>query len=171
MILLASTCVATAHAADYAHFGATTDSIRILGNTTSATTAFTREMRIRVAPGSELGSVLSEQRDALEDKSTGIGTLEFYQSDVRGYVCGSETTSRLDATFAGGWHHVAYVRDGSIARLFIDGALRQEWTGLTTPRNALQQRVMHRWFAEQFASDSHRDSERVTLTIHTCPSC
>lgn len=29
----------------------------------------------------------------------------------------------------------------------------------------------HRWFAEQFASDSHRDSERVTLTIHTCPSC
>ncbi len=132
MILLASTCVATAHATDYAHFGATTDSIRILGNTTSATTAFTREMRIRVAPGSELGHVLSEQRDAVEAKITRIGALEFKQDDIRGYTCGSVTMSPLDATFAGGWHHVAHVRDGSTARLFIDGVLMQEQTGLAT---------------------------------------
>lgn len=118
---------ALAQNSGYAHFGATSDTIRVQGNTVSPTVDFTYEMRVRMAKGAPLSRVISEQRDAYEDKSVHLSSTEFYGSMVRGYVCGSECQSSTSTSLSDGWHHVAWVRSGSTARLYLDGALNAEW--------------------------------------------
>jgi hypothetical protein len=55
--------------AGYARFSAASDTIRILGNTVFNQGDFTYEVRIRLVPGAAIGSVISEQRTGLEDKT------------------------------------------------------------------------------------------------------
>ena len=111
----------------YAHFGATSDTIRIQGNTVFPTVDFTYEMRVRMAKGAPLNRVISEQRDAYEDKSVHLSSMGFYGSMVRGYFCGSENQTPTSTSLSDDWHHIAWVRSGSTARLYLDGALNAEW--------------------------------------------
>ena len=111
----------------YAHFGATSDTIRIQGNTVFPTVDFTYEMRVRMAKGAPLNRVISEQRDAYEDKSVHLSSMGFYGYMVRGYFCGSENQTPTSTSLSDDWHHIAWVRSGSTARLYLDGALNAEW--------------------------------------------
>ena len=118
---------ALAQSSGYAHFGATSDTIRIQGNTVSPTVGFTYEMRIRVTEGSALGQLVSEQRDTYEYKSILLGASSFKAAHIRGWNCGGETVTSMPSQTAGIWRHIAWVRIGSFARLYIDGTLAMEW--------------------------------------------
>ena len=111
----------------YAHFGATSDTIRIQGNTVFPTVDFTYEMRVRMAKGAPFGHVISEQRDTYEAKLVRLTSTTFNGYMVRGQSCGSENQTPTSTSLSDGWHHIAWVRSGSIARLYLDGALNAEW--------------------------------------------
>jgi hypothetical protein len=111
----------------YAHFGASSDTIRIQGNTVFPTVDFTYEMRVRMAKGAPFGHVISEQRDTYEAKLVRLTSTTFDGYMVRGQSCGSENQTPTSTSLSDGWHHIAWVRSGSIARLYLDGALNAEW--------------------------------------------
>ena len=108
----------------YAKFSRPTDTIRVLGNTVFLGVDFTYEMRIRVSP-SQLGvlNVITEQRDSYEHKMIAMSPSNFFGYMVRGLGCGSENAVGLAAPFAGEWRHLAWVRTGTVARLYIDGVV------------------------------------------------
>ena len=111
----------------YAHFGATSDTIRIQGNTVFPTVDFTYEMRVRMAKGAPFGHVISEQRDTYEAKLVRLTSTTFNGYMVRGQSCGSENQTPTSTSLSDDWHHIAWVRSGSTARLYLDGALNAEW--------------------------------------------
>lgn len=106
--------------AQVARFDATTDTIRIAGQTELGTTA-TYEARVMLAPGGG-GSIYFEQASGLEDKRlvlnetgpAGIGfTLPTNQTTFFAPI----------AVSTGVFHHLAFVRDGTQERLYLDGSL------------------------------------------------
>jgi hypothetical protein len=104
--------------AQVARFDATTDTIQIAGQTTLATAA-TFEARVLLQPGGG-GSVFFEQADGREHKqlavdATGISGM--------GFTLPSNQSSFFAAVpvTAGAFHHIAFVRDGSTERLYLDG--------------------------------------------------
>ena len=119
----------------YAKFAAATDTIRILGNTVFPTTDFTYELCIRIstdspensAGGEDAGAVITEQRDSVEHKSIGVTPSKFRADMGRGWNCGSINQTAVSAPYAGDWHHIAWVRTGSVSRLYIDGAIQSTW--------------------------------------------
>ena len=115
----------------YARFDQTTDTIRIYGNTAFSGVDSTYEMRIRISPdaGSSLGHVISEQRDALEAKTVFLSDAEFLKETVRGYVCGDENNHAFGLGVLSDWRHLAWVRQGADARLYLDGQLVATWSG------------------------------------------
>jgi hypothetical protein len=110
----------------FLRFERPTDTARIFGNTEFPSVDFTYEMRIRVDPGSPLGRVISEQRDTYEDKSVWISGSTFYGYMTRNRNCGNVNESAVSG-IAGAWHHVAWTRDASVARLFVDGQPVATW--------------------------------------------
>lgn len=108
----------------YACFSATSDTIRILGNTEFNQGDFTYEMRIRVAAGAGLGHVIAEQRNAIEDKSFQLAANGGY---IASGCADSGGTGNISGTIpafqAGQWMHLAYVREGTNLRLFVNGQL------------------------------------------------
>jgi len=110
----------------FLRFERPTDTARIFGNTEFPGVDFTYEMRIRVDPGSPLGRVISEQRDTYEDKSVWISGSTFYGYMTRNQNCGNLNESAVSG-IAGAWHHVAWTRDASVARLFVDGQPVATW--------------------------------------------
>ena len=134
MIFVAAT-VASAQVglSGYAHFSAATDTIRIAGNTVFPTVDCTYEMRIRIAPESPVGAALiTEQQDSVEHKSITMTQSFFGGYFVRGIGCGNENNVNLATPLLAQWHHVAWVRAGSTARLYIDGIVRNTWNSQTT---------------------------------------
>jgi hypothetical protein len=135
MIAAAGLAVASGASAQnggYAHFGADSDTIRINGNTIFQGLNATYECFIRIAPGTPLRNVLSEQRDATEDKGLLLGAADFQKTTIRGWNCGSIDATPLPADFAGAWRHVAWVREDAQSRLYIDGALVRSWDSQPT---------------------------------------
>lgn len=130
LVLSASAAIqgtALAQTSGYAHFGSDSDTIRINGNTEYPDTDATYEMRIRIQPGTPLRNVLAEQRDGTEDKGFALGATAFQKATIRGWNCGSVNITPLNIEFAGAWRHLAWVRQGSEARLYIDGTLQASW--------------------------------------------
>ena len=112
---------ALAQNSGYAHFGAVSDTIRINGNTVFNSGDYTYELRVRVANGSPLGNVITEQRNALEDKAMALSSGQYACS-----VCGSTTgdfAGSIVPPIGGRWIHLTYVRSGSALRLYIDGSI------------------------------------------------
>ncbi len=83
-------------------------------------------MRIRVDAESPLGAVIHEQRDTYEAKLLSLSGSNFWGYFTRGQGCGNVNESTgLD--IAGAWHHIAWTRSDSVARLFVDGQLVAAW--------------------------------------------
>jgi hypothetical protein len=112
-----------------------TDTIQIPGNTV-ASTAFTIEARIEILSSlptqSERGRIFQEQRDNGEDKSLGINS----GGQIGASAWTDATYDTLGAIVQNAmlskdvWHHVAFVRDGTEQRLYVDGLLvaSNTWT-------------------------------------------
>ena len=115
----------------YAHFGATSDTIRIQGNTVFPTDDATYEAMIRLdpnAPSGQFGYIVSEEQIAVEDKTLLVSSDRIMQNLIRGYNCGASNTHQLTAPLNGTWHHIASVRQGASAYLYIDGVRVETWT-------------------------------------------
>ena len=134
----AAVMVTGAHAQNsgYARFDQTSDTIRILGNTVFPGTDYTYEMRIRIDPAmlaTARGQIMSEQRDAFEDKGIAIWGEQLVHCSVRGYAptCGNKADRSLDATLTQQWRHMAWVRTNATLRLYIDGVIDRAWENQT----------------------------------------
>jgi len=129
----------SAHAQNsgYARFDEATDTIRILGNTVFPGTDWTYEMRIRLDPAmlasQVVGHVISEQRDAFEDKIIAVTNGQLRQTFTRGYepTCGNQTDRPFDVGLVQQWCHMAWVRSGATLRLYVDGELDRVWENQT----------------------------------------
>lgn len=120
---LATDTGALAQNSGFARFSATSDTIRIQGNTVFGFGDYTYEARIRVATGSALGHIISEQRDSFEDKSIQLDSSGNYIMSG----CNGGPTGDFRGTIAGlpmgEWMHFAYVHRGSAVYIYINGAL------------------------------------------------
>jgi hypothetical protein len=130
LLAIASLVVIDASAvlANYILFSQPTDTIQIPGNTV-VSTRFTIEARIRILSSlpaqTALGRIFQEQRDFGEDKSLCVNSS--------GVIAASAwTDSAYDtsgpilydgALTADAWHHIAFVRDITEQRLYVDGSL------------------------------------------------
>jgi hypothetical protein len=114
----------------FARFGSVTDTIQVLGNTqfgASYGTAqadrgdFTYEMHIRIDPSSSGGHIISEQRDTWEDKTLIIsGNGDYSFSSIADNTTGT-IRGTISAFPAGEWMHLAYVKSGSVATIYLNG--------------------------------------------------
>ena len=115
---------ALAQNSSYAHFGATSDTIRINGNTVFNEGDYTYEARIRVLAGSALGHIVSEQRDSYEDKTIGLAANGSYFMTGCSPDYATGTFSGTIAGFAADeWLHLAYVHRGSNVYIYVNGSL------------------------------------------------
>jgi len=130
----AAVLVTSAHAQNsgYARFDETSDTIRILGNTVFPGTDCTYEMRIRLdesmLTSQALCHIVAEQRDSLEAKLVFIQSGVLTKYTTRGVNCGDVANQPMSQDFVSTWRHFAWVRNGSVWTLFIDGLLIQTWT-------------------------------------------
>ncbi len=135
MISIASiTAVSTqvrAENSGYARFTHASDTIQILGNTQFPGTDWTYEMRIRLDPAllkaQERMYIISEQRDSYEGKMISIDGRMLAVETIRGHLCGDDALRSLESSLCSRWLHLAWVRSGSMMRLFVDGALDHVW--------------------------------------------
>ncbi|MFM7259065.1 MAG: LamG-like jellyroll fold domain-containing protein [bacterium] len=129
----AAVLVTSAHAQNsgFARFDQTSDTIRILGNTVFPGTDWTYEARIRLDTAmlgsGVLGYIISEQRDASEDKSFYVEDTNIRKATIRGYNCGDLASGSLDTSMAAAWKHLAWVRSGAVLSLYVEGNLIQSW--------------------------------------------
>ena len=133
---LATLCASSICFADYsngyAHFGAQSDTIQILGNTVFNQGAFTYEMQIRLDANAPLGHVISEQRDTYEDKTIQLAANGQY---IASGTASSYATGNNQGTLTGmptaQWFHLAYVYDGTNTNFYVNGVLST--THVSTP--------------------------------------
>ena len=111
----------------FARFADANSTIKILGNTAFPSTDFTYECRIRIVPGALLGHIVYEHTDSVEAKLVAVSPSNFFGYMVRGFNCGNQNDVAFVAPVGVVWHHLAWVRDGSVARLYVDGAFSHEW--------------------------------------------
>lgn len=125
-----------AQASGYARFSQTSDTIRILGNTAFPGVEWTYEMRIRLDPSMlDAGvhaQIVSEQRDAVEDKTVAISGGMLHKSTIRGWNCGDVANWTLSSAITAEWRHLAWVRQADQVAFYIDGVLTQSWQSLPT---------------------------------------
>ena len=125
-----------AQASGYARFSQPSDTIRILGNTVFPGVEWTYEMRIRLDPSmlnaGVVAKIVSEQRDALEDKTVTISGGMLAMSTIRGYSCGDTANWTLSSAITEEWRHLAWVRQADQVAFYIDGVLAQSWQSLPT---------------------------------------
>lgn len=128
----AAVMVTGAHAQNsgYARFDEGSDTIRVYGNTAFSGVDSTYELRVRVSPDATdtLGHVLSEQRDAFEAKILKLSSDSLFKDTSRGYGCSDFNTYQFDGDALSSWRHIAWVRQGTAARLYLDGRLVATWT-------------------------------------------
>jgi hypothetical protein len=103
-----------------ARFDAITDTIRIAGQTVLGTSA-TFEARVLLEPGGG-GSIYFEQVSGSEDKRLALD--ETGPAGIGFTLPSNQTAFLAPVTVSTGvFHHVAFVRDGSQERLYLDGSL------------------------------------------------
>jgi len=112
--------------ANYAYFGRDSDTVQINANTLAAN-QFTIEARFEIPTSiaSTGGDIFHEQYSGQEDKSLNVSLGGIFGNAWAGYVNGHDDPG-LAATVnvtAGVWHHAAFVRDGDVQRLYLDGTL------------------------------------------------
>ena len=128
---LAAASAAFGQNSGFARFSRTSDTIKIQGNTVFPTNDATYEAVIRLdpsAPSSPLGYVVSEEQISVEDKTLAISSDRIMQNLIRGFGCGTSNVHQLTAPLGGSWHHIASVRQGTSASLYIDGVRVETWT-------------------------------------------
>jgi hypothetical protein len=105
-------------------FGRTTDTIRVPLQTVLSDRA-TFEARIRIpVTGTPRGTIYHEQENAAEDKALYVGSNFSIAVGwtASGNYSGRQTFPGTPNTIVDGlWHHVAFVRDGSEERFYLDG--------------------------------------------------
>lgn len=125
-----ATTMAAGESSGYARFSRDTDTIRIFGNTVFPGTDATYEMRVRLVPSApataEPRHLIAEQRDALESKKIFLTDTLFTKETIRG-CNGNENNAPLFSQAMTSWRHIAWVQQGSEARLYIDGVLAETW--------------------------------------------
>jgi len=114
----------------FLRFDHSTDTVRIFGNTVFPSVDFTYEYRVRISPTSPTGRIISEQRDTFEDKHIAVSTSGFFGYMVRNQFCGNENQVTWSED-SGVWRHVAWVRSGDRATLFVDGNPTADWLSQT----------------------------------------
>lgn len=142
---LAALCASSICFADYsngyAHFGAASDTIQILGNTVFNQGPFTYEMQIRLLASSPLGNVISEERRTYEDKTirlAGYGNFGWGQADYGGYYAASASGpigGVLSNLPGEQWFHLAYVYDGTYTKFYVNGELSATHTSTNVSRD------------------------------------
>jgi hypothetical protein len=106
--------------AQVARFDAVTDTIGIDGQTVLGTAA-TFEARVLLQPGGS-GSIYMEQVSGREDKRLALN--ETGPAAIGFTLPTNQTTFFAPATVSTGvFHHIAFVRDGTEERLYLDGSL------------------------------------------------
>jgi MYXO-CTERM domain-containing protein len=111
--------------AQYALFSRPTDTIDVPGHTTIST-SMTIEAELRLDPSSVsslYSGIFTEQKSGGTAKLLGIAPNN---SGISGQCYSSIGEPRIDSITAvttEQWHHMAFVRDGSSERLYMDGAL------------------------------------------------
>jgi hypothetical protein len=111
----------------FAHFGAVSDTIQVLGNTHFDLGDYTYEMNIRVTPGSGFGHIISEQRDTYEDKTMRLSADGSYTfSGACDYGEPGHMAGTISGFSAGEWLHLAYVRHSGVATIYVNGQARVE---------------------------------------------
>ncbi len=124
---LATLCASSICFADYsngyAHFGAQSDTIQILGNTVFNQGSFTYEMQIRLEANAPIGQVISEQRDTYEDKHISLGADGHYTASGSNSQNDLGNIGQLSNLPAEQWFHLAYVYDGTYTKFYVNGEL------------------------------------------------
>ena len=124
---LATLCASSICFADYsngyAHFGAQSDTIQILGNTVFNQGSFTYEMQIRLEANAPIGQVISEQRDTYEDKTIRLGADGHYTASASASNHTGHNEGQLSNMPAEQWFHLAYVYDGTYTKFYVNGEL------------------------------------------------
>jgi hypothetical protein len=113
-----------AASAQVLRFGRTTDTIEVPLQT-NLTDQATFEARIKIpVGGTPFGTIYHEQANAAEDKSLYVGnnSARGLAFTLEGNYVNRPTFAGTPSTIADGlWHHVAFVRDGSEERFYLDG--------------------------------------------------
>ena len=125
---LATLCASSICFADYsngyAHFGAQSDTIQILGNTVFNQGAFTYEMQIRLDANAPLGHVISEQRNSTEDKTIELAANgQYIASGTYSSYASGNNQGTLSGMPTAQWFHLAYVYDGTNTNFYVNGVL------------------------------------------------
>jgi hypothetical protein len=114
-------CVAHAQGPGYADFTRTTDCVRVLGNTVFGRGDFTYEMRIWIAPESNLGAIVYEWQDGAEDKALLVAADgQYVASGCYASVAGN-CSGTIPNFPTGRWMHLAWVHSGTSLTLYVDG--------------------------------------------------
>jgi hypothetical protein len=127
MLCLASIANAGVGGLGFARFSLPTDTIRIVGNTVFPGVDSTYEMVIRIPSGAPFGPVVGEQRDSVEAKYIWVSDTEFEAYMTRGIQCGNVNSTDFPPNITNRWVHLAWVRSGPTASLFVDGELLTSW--------------------------------------------
>lgn len=115
----------------FARFSRVSDTIQILGNTNFGASYgpaspdrgdFTYEMNIRLAPGSSGGHIISEQRDTWEDKTMVLSSNGNYAFSAIADNPTGTVQGNISGMPVGEWMHLAYVKHGSVATIYVNGS-------------------------------------------------
>jgi hypothetical protein len=123
---------------NYGYFGRATDTASVNANTIAGT-AMTIEARFQIPTSLDAfgGDIFHEQYAGQEDKSLNVSVGGLFGNAWARYVNGHDDPG-ISATIAvtpGAWHQAAFVRDGSVQRIYLDGTLAATRDLSTTPYN------------------------------------
>lgn len=151
--------------AQYILFNNQTDTIALSGQTTLSNSV-TYEAQVYLTSSlNGQGNVFNEWTNAQEDKMFRLG-----QSEIQGFSfpAGGPTVFNPSATITlNQWHHVAYVFDGSLDRIYLDGSLIGSRVAIGTINNASGQPFLGAIFRDSVIVNSflgYLDSLRVSNT-------
>jgi hypothetical protein len=122
LLLGAGALSASPASAQYAWFSRETDTILVPINSVIGTD-FTLEAVVMLCPDSAApahGVVFTEQYDAVEDKALSVGLDGLGGTAFRGV---DDWYSVAEPMVPGNWLHIAFVCEGEIERLYLDGVL------------------------------------------------
>jgi hypothetical protein len=123
---------------NYGYFGRASNTVSVNANTVAGT-AMTIEARFQIPTSLDAfgGDIFHEQYAGQEDKSLNVSVGGIFGNAWAGYVNGHDDPgiSATIAVTAGAWHQAAFVRDGSVQRIYLDGSLVASRDLSPTPYN------------------------------------
>ena len=137
-VAVALTGASAAAQSNYGYFGRASDTVSVNAHTVAGT-QMTIEARFQIPTSLEAfgGDIFHEQYGGQEDKSLNVSVGGIFGSAWSGYVNGHDDPgiSASIAVTPGAWHQAAFVRDGSVQRIYLDGSLVATRDLSTTPYN------------------------------------